>query len=77
VCVRFSVERRGVTAWKIAYERSRRQLAVKLSSVSSRGNRAVIRFYWVRWLDYYSDKLIDRDVQLRADRAWAKVQGWL
>jgi hypothetical protein len=75
---RYALRRRGFLSWKIAYERRVRQTAAKMHTVAIPHSRAVLRRYYMgRWKTFVRQARFDRDVQLRTDLTWSKVQGWL
>lgn len=75
---RFALRRRSFLSWKIAYDRRVRQLAAKMQTVAIPHSVGVLRRYYVaRWRSFVRQAKFDRDVQLRTDLTWSKVQGWL
>jgi len=74
---RFTVNRRAFGAWRMALERVRRREVQQIRAVIPRGRRAVQRHFFVKWMDFHRDALLDREISNRADLTWQKVQSWL
>jgi len=75
---RFALRRRGFLTWKVAYDRQIRRRATILRTIALPHARLVIgRYYMSRWRTFVVESKFDRDVQLRTDLTWNKVQGWL
>jgi hypothetical protein len=74
---RYTVNRRAFGAWRLALERVRREETQALRAVVPRGRRAFQRYYWLKWLEYHRDALVEREIANRADLTWKKVQGWI
>lgn len=75
---RHALRRRGFLSWKIAYDRRVRSLAMKMQTIAIPHCRVVLRRYYIsRWKDFVRQAKFERDVQLRTDLTWSKVQGWL
>ena len=74
---RFSRAAKGFRAWKVSLERTRRSKVLHLRVVVCQGDACVLRHSWHRWRAYTEEAELDREVQLRANATWARVQGWL
>jgi len=74
---RFTCSRRAFGAWRIALERSRRRQVQQLRAVQPRGNRCILRFFWARWMAFFQEALVEREVKNRTDLQWSRVQSWL
>lgn len=74
---RFTLPRRCFTAWRLAYQRSLRQTAMKIQQVQPRGDVIVKRFYWQRWMQYLKSKRVEHELDFRSEMKWQAVQSWL
>ncbi len=74
---RFTVNRRAFGAWRVALERQRRWEVQRTRDVLPLGQRAVKRYFWGRWLMYYREALVEREISSRSNLTWQKVQSWL
>ena len=74
---RFTVHRRAFGAWRVALERERRREVQACRAMKPRGDKAIKRHFWSKWMSIHQDALLDREVNNRVDSQWAKVQSWL
>ena len=74
---RFCLRKNAFRAWRIALERLRRSEVSKLRAVIPRGNNCIKRHFWLKWLEYLSERRVERQIDFKANMTWAKVQGWM
>jgi hypothetical protein len=74
---RYIILKRALRAWMLSKEREVRRLNRLLVFAIPHGNRCNLRYYWKKWMDYLNEVITDREVRLRSEIAWSKVQGWL
>lgn len=75
---RFAIRKRAFNNWKIAMERRMRIQATKLHTVVLPFRKRVLnQYYFNQWKWYVLHLKQERELQLRTDLTWNKVQGWL
>jgi hypothetical protein len=72
-----SLLRKCMKGWKIAYERSQRDILRQLRSVSSRGDRCRMKHYFRLWNYFINERRVDREINLRSEMKWREVQSWI
>ena len=76
--IRFATRKRAFQAWKIAMEQRRRISISKYHSIILPfSKRVVCKHYFNQWRVYIQLVTVDREIQLRSDLTWNKVQSWL
>ena len=75
---RHAIRRRAFVAWRISQERRERQRALQILKVALPHSVGVLyRYYLQRWINFVDAMKLDREIQLRSDLTWSKVQGWM
>jgi hypothetical protein len=74
---RYTLPRRCFTAWKIAYQRSIREMIYQLKCMEPRGQLVIKRYYWQLWKVYFDECLLERSAKQRSEMKWQQVKQWL
>eukprot|EP01038_Epipyxis_sp_PR26KG_P007428 gene7428-10124_t len=74
---RYTQLKKSFHAWGILLERMRRIEIQKLQFVKPRGDRCTCRYYFSNWKNYLEDVHFNRELKLRIDNKWAKLQSWI
>ena len=74
---RFTANRRAWRAWRSALEKSRRQTVVNLRMAKPKGDLCVLKHCFGRWSEYMRERLLEVEVNARADLKWGQIQALL
>jgi hypothetical protein len=75
---RHSIRRRAFVAWRISLEKCERKRAVQMQTISMPfSNFMMKKRLFQKWKFYLENEKISRDIQIRSDLTWNKVQSWL
>ncbi len=66
-----------MTAWKIAFERSKREIGRKIRDIAPYGDKVTMKYYWRLWQAYVRNMIEEREIEYRAKQKWNMVSGWL
>ena len=69
--------KRGMNAWKVAYNREIRLYEKKLRDVSRRGNNCAMKYYWNIWNEHVMDERLEREIRVRSKHTWDKVRSFM
>ena len=69
--------KRGMNAWKVAYNREIRLYEKKLRDVSRRGNNCAMGYYWKIWNDHVTNERVEREIRVRSKHTWDKVKSYM
>ncbi len=77
-CNRFGNRKRAFNAWKVAFEALQRRKLLRLRDrIIPQGRKCIYSYYFKQWKNHVDMCRLEKDVQLRCDLTWNKVQGWL
>ena len=75
---RYTLVRRSMKAWKVAYQRSLTNTAYLMHTIGSpHFNRSLTRRVWNMWRRFHEEMQFDREAQQRANSKWTRMQGYL
>lgn len=68
---------RAFRAWKITFQKYRRNESSRLAAIRLQQNSILIHRCFKRWIEYIHEQRFEREIDERVDVTWAKIQKWL